>query len=493
MSWPGKLKTSTKVTFLLLPVAIALFPAYPVLDREFNSGRSAFAAETIPLSRKDFIFELNRTFQNIAEKVTPTVVSVTSSKPSLNRGKTRGEPVISMGSGVIVSADGHILTSQHVIEDAEEIMVVLSDGRSYQASVIGSDYTTDLAVLKIKLLEPGTRLPAVRFGDSDSCSIGSWVLAVGNPLELGLSITAGIISAKGRKIDILSDNPLNVEGNIDQSIESFIQTDAVINPGNSGGALVNLRGELIGINSAIASQTGLYQGYGFAVPVNLARRVMEDLINLGHVVRPVMGVIIQNLDPVMAKAFGLESPQGVLIEDFIPKKNSPAELGGLERGDVIISVESRPVNFSQQLQEMIAKRRPGETVAVTVIRKGQKFTRRVTLGSKEIGEQKPSSKGKAIQPGKTFIGMGLREITDEDLDELALENKTGLIVDRLDSGGIAERSGLMLGDVLLKINYHPVASLEEANDLLDDVSPGTALLFQILRGGTNRFISLEVP
>jgi serine protease Do len=220
---------------------------------------------------------------------------------------------------------------------------------------------------------------------------------------------------------------------------------------------------------------------------------MEDLINLGHVVRPVMGVIIQNLDPVMAKAFGLESPQGVLIEDFIPKKNSPAELGGLERGDVIVSVESRPVNFSQQLQEMIAKRRPGETVAVTVIRKGQKFTRRVTLGSKEIGEQKPSSKGKAIQPGKTFIGMGLREITNEDLDELALENKTGLIVDRLDSGGIAERSGLMLGDVLLKINYHPVASLEEANDLLDDVSPGTALLFQILRGGTNRFISLEVP
>lgn len=174
MSWPGKLKISTKVTVLFLPVAIALFPVYPVWDRESDFGRSAFAAETIPLSRKDFIFELNRTFQNIAEKVTPTVVSVTSSKPSLNRRKNRGTPVISMGSGVIVSADGHILTSHHVVEDAEEIMVVLSDGRSYQASIIGSDYTTDLAVLKIKLLEPGTRLPAVHFGDSDSCSIGSW-------------------------------------------------------------------------------------------------------------------------------------------------------------------------------------------------------------------------------------------------------------------------------------------------------------------------------
>ncbi|HUU29467.1 MAG TPA: trypsin-like peptidase domain-containing protein [archaeon] len=491
------------VLLLLMPALSSLAPqGRPQADLSFTFsglpgclfyGARAVAAENPSRSKAELILQLNQTFQEIAEQVTPTVVSITSSRPGTGRERSAGETVINMGSGVIVSAEGYVLTSNHVIEDADKITVILLDGRSYRASVIGADYTTDLAVLKVDYLEPGARLPVVRFGDSDSCRIGAWVLTIGNPMDLGLSVTAGIISAKSRKIDALSDNPLNVQDNIDHSIESFIQTDAVINPGNSGGALVNLRGELIGINTAIASQTGLYQGYGFAIPVNLARRVMEDLITLGRVVRPMLGVLIQNIDPVMARALGLENPQGVLVEDFVPKNDSPAELGGLRRGDVIISVGGYPVNFSHQLQETIAKRRPGETVELTVIRDRQRLKRLVKLGKKEISGREIRQTAVPEPQKSTTFGMGLREITEEDISELGLENNRGVVIDRVDSGELAYKAGLMPGDVILEVNRQPVNHVDELRDLLDDVSSGTALLLLVLRGGTTRFTSMEVP
>jgi serine protease Do len=437
---------------------------------------------------------LNEAFMQIAGSVTPTVVSIISLKSSHGPAKEEGDGVMSMGSGVIVAPEGLILTNNHVIEAADQIRVMLLDGRTYEAEVVGTDYTTDLAVLRVRKLEPGVSLPAIRFGDSDSCSIGAWVLAIGNPMELGLSVTAGIISAKSRRIDILSENPLNLQGNVDQSIESFIQTDAVINPGNSGGALVNLRGELIGINTAIASRTGVYQGYGFAIPVNLARRVMEDLIEMGRVVRPVLGVLIQTLDPVQARALGLENPQGVLVEDFSPRRNSPAEQGGLLRGDVILSVDGRPVQASHQLQEMIAKRRPGETVRLTAFRAGRRVSCEVKLGRKEI----PAREGAAKEEKKDLltsrsIGMQMRELNTEDVAELGLEKTGGVLIEKVTSGGVAERSGLRTGDVVLEINRSPVGSVPEVMNLLDDVSAGTAVLFMVSRGGTTHFIGLEMP
>lgn len=437
---------------------------------------------------------LNRAFMHIAETVTPTVVSISSTR-SREEGRQRGRGRrVSMGSGVIVSADGYLLTNNHVIERAENIQVMVSDGRTFEARVVGTDITTDLAVLQLQNLDPGSRLPAIRFGDSDSCRIGAFVLAIGNPMELGISVTAGIISAKSRRIDILSDNPLNMQDNIDQSIESFIQTDAVINPGNSGGALVNLRGELIGINTAIASRTGVYQGYGFAIPVNLARRVMEDLIELGRVVRPVLGVLIKTVDPLQARALEMPNPQGVLVEDFSPRAGSPAELAGIERGDVIVAVDSREVAASHQLQEAVAKRRPGDVVKVRVFRQGRSLEFDVRLGSKDVpaGVTPAGSEPRAI-PRSNSLGLRLRDITPRDKSELGLEVERGVVVDHVADGGVAVLAGLNAGDVILRVNRTPVAGLSEIQHLLDDISPGTAVMFMVVRDGTTRFVGLEMP
>jgi len=443
---------------------------------------------------KASVMDLNAAFQEIAARAIPSVVSISSSHQRRSAERGAGGRVVNTGSGVIVSPDGYLLTSNHLIAGAENIKIVLYDGRTYDSDVVGTDHTTDLAVLKARGLEPGGRLPAIRFGDSDSCRIGAWVLAIGNPLDLGISVTAGIISAKSRKIDILSDNPLNREDNIDHSIESFIQTDAVINPGNSGGALVSLEGELVGINTAIASQTGMYQGYGFAIPINLARRVMEDLIEYGRVIRPVLGVVIQSLDPVRARALGLESPQGVLVEDFSPRRESPASRAGILRGDVIVSVEGRQITFTHQLQETIAKFRPGEMVTVTVFRNGQYLKREVMLGSREISSEREAPQPqKESVPRTSTLGLELRELKPEDFAELGLAESRGVVVERVSDGGIAAISGMQAGDVILRLDKREVGSVQDVFNILDDVSSGTAVLFMVMRAGSTHFVGLEIP
>ncbi len=456
---------------------------------------SPLAAQTAgALDPLQTVMSLNAAFQQISARVTPSVVSIISTRPRRATESGRGRAV-NMGSGVIVSADGYLLTNNHVIVGADDIQIILLDGRTFDALVVGADHTTDLAVLKVEALDAGEKLPAVTFGNSDSCNIGAWVLAIGNPMDLGISVTAGIISAKSRKIDILSGDPQNIQNNLVQSIESFIQTDAVINPGNSGGALVSLEGRLIGINTAIASKTGMYQGYGFAIPINLARRVMEDLITYGRVIRPVLGVVIEGLDPVRARALGLGSPQGVLIEDFSPRIASPAEQGGIRRGDVILEVDEQTIRYSHQLQETIAKYRPGDQVSVTVFREGRRLKRVVRLGSKEI----PGSAGGAVakagpQAKQTLtLGLQLRELKDSYMALLGMQKRRGVLVESVAAGGVAAAGDVRAGDVLLSVNRAPVNSVTEVQEQLDSIAPGSAVLLMVIRDGTTRFIGMEMP
>jgi serine protease Do len=263
------------------------------------------------------------------------------------------------GSGFIVSADGYILTNNHVVEGAEQVTVRLLDRREFKAKVIGSDPNTDVAVVKID----AKALPPISLGNSDDARVGEWVLAIGNPLGEGLTftVTSGIVSAKGRALQ-------GLPGRGQGSIQDFIQTDAAINPGNSGGPLVSVRGEVIGINSAIASETGFYSGYGFAIPIDLARRVMDQIVSEGRVHRVALGIMVQDATPNDAAYVGLPDIRGVLVQDFGEK--SPAKKAGMEAGDIIVSIDGKPVEYVGQLQQQIAFRKPGETVKVEVARKG---------------------------------------------------------------------------------------------------------------------------
>jgi serine protease Do len=321
-----------------------------------------------------------------AQLVTPAVVHVRSTV-SVSQAQRRTDPFEeffgfrnperdaapregrSSGSGVIISEDGYIVTNNHVIEGASKINISLEDNTRYTATVIGTDPTTDLALIKID----AKGLPFVKFGDSDKTKIGEWVLAVGNPFDLNSTVTAGIISAKARNIGILRDLENNLQ------IESFLQTDAVVNPGNSGGALVNLAGELIGINTAIASRTGTFNGYAFAVPASIVKKVMDDLLEFGTVQRGLLGVSIINVSPELEEelkeSFGVN--RGVYVRDV--NENSGGKEAGLQRGDIIIGIDGSEVRNVPQLQEMVARKRPGDKVSVKYLRNGKEFTANATL------------------------------------------------------------------------------------------------------------------
>jgi len=320
---------------------------------------------------------LSDAFSDIADRVRPSVVYIVSSQrqqvaqrpaippefapffPQMPRGHGRSEVEQSSGSGFIVSADGDILTNAHVVDGAERVTVRLLDHRQFTARVVGTDPTTDVALIHI---DTDHLTPAV-LGNSDAARVGEWVLAIGNPLgeNLSFTVTSGIISAKGRSLTLPNSS--------ERSIQDFIQTDAAINPGNSGGPLVNVRGEVIGINSAIASETGYYTGYGFAIPVNLARHVMEQLAHGGKVHRSALGVRVRNATENDASYVGLSEVRGVVIED-VGEADSPARRAGLEQGDVIVAVDGKPLDYVSQVQQAIAFRKPGETVQVEVMRKG---------------------------------------------------------------------------------------------------------------------------
>src|SRR6476661_5442340 len=327
-------------------------------------------------------------FTQAAAAVTPAVVHIKTTYTNAPGGSSGGRdpfedmfedffgqrrrqqgPMMASGSGVIISTDGYIVTNNHVVENANKIEVVLNDKRSFEAKVIGRDPNTDLALIKVS----ANSLPIVKLGDSDNVRVGEWVLAVGNPFNLTSTVTAGIVSAKGRSIGILGD-PQNQNS---RPIEAFIQTDAAINRGNSGGALVNTRGELVGINAAIASQTGNYEGYGFAIPINLAKKVLDDFREFGSVQRGYLGVTIGDVSAELAKEKGLPSTQGVYVASAV--SGGSAAAAGIKEGDVITKIAGIPVNSSAELQEQIGRHRPGDKIAISVVRGGSERNVNLTL------------------------------------------------------------------------------------------------------------------
>jgi Do/DeqQ family serine protease len=364
------------------------------------------------------------------------------------------------GSGVIVSSEGYIVTNNHVIQDAAEIEVILNDNSKYTATVIGTDPSTDIAVLKIE----ATGLRAMPIGNSDDLHVGEWVLAVGNPFNLTSTVTAGIVSAKARNINLLSDR---TKGNT-VPIESFIQTDAAVNPGNSGGALVNTKGELVGINTAIASQTGSYSGYSFAVPVNLVNKVMRDLIDFGIVQRAYLGVQIADINQELKEKHKLPNTKGVFISGVT--EDGGADKAGVKKDWVIQKVGSKEVNSVAALQEEIGKRRPGDKVNLTVrTDKGEEIIKEVVLRSAE-GET--SLKSKEEMSKTTAYGATFSELSGKEKKELNLSY--GVKVKTLEPGKL-KSSGLEEGDVVSKFNQTTIESVEQLTRLLNSHKGGVLL------------------
>lgn len=364
-------------------------------------------------------------------------------------------PQMGSGSGVILSADGFIVTNNHVINGADEIEVVLNDKRSFNGTIVGTDPSTDIALIKIE----ASGLPYLSFGNSDNLQVGEWVLAVGNPFNLTSTVTAGIVSAKGRNINILGG------GN---SIEAFIQTDAAVNPGNSGGALVNVKGELIGINTAIATNTGSYQGYSFAVPANIAGKVVEDLRNYGTVQRAYLGVQIQDVDATIASKEGLSVSYGALVADFLP--NSAAESAGLKKGDVVIKIEEVVVRSTPQLMEVVSRKRPGEKVKVVIDRKGKQLDFTITLRGADGGTA--VVKGEAKPEMAAALGASFEAASKRELESLKIDG--GVKVTKLNNG-VLKNTGMREGFIITRVDKTPVKTPKELTKTLQQANGGVLI------------------
>jgi serine protease Do len=452
----------------LLFAGLLDLPSRSSAQQTHNAALPQVPAPTIPAARP--LQDLSESFAAVAEHVKPSVVYIRSQRterasqqrvpPGMERffPRFRQQPEIEQGSGsgFVVSADGYVLTNNHVVEGAEQVTVRLLDRREFKAKVVGTDPNTDVAVLKID----AKNLPPMALGNSDDARVGEWVLAIGNPLGEGLTftVTSGIVSAKGRALNGL---PRAGQG----SIQDFIQTDAAINPGNSGGPLVSVRGEVIGINSAIASETGFYSGYGFAIPINLARTVMNQLIESGKVHRAALGVSIADVSLADAEYVGLPAIQGVVVKD-IPNDDSPAKAAGIEAGDIIVAVDGKPVERVGQLQQMIGFRKPGETVKVEVARKG--------------GVRKT-------------VSVRLQELNDSP--QIAAREDSGAVDDASDEGVAMNRLGVSVEPVSPDAAVELQLPADTRGLIVTDVVPGgpswEVLVDDPQRGGPDIILSVE--
>jgi serine protease Do len=513
-------------------VAITLTVAKPFSAEPARPARGSvqFGAQAAPkIAIPPALQGFSTVFADVAEKVVPTVVSVIPTKidtvvftnnpfyqffgdnpffggnpfeeffgvPQQRRGRPQ-EPQQQrqerrsqgLGSGVIVSRDGYILTNYHVVAGADEIEIKTADGRSFDAYVVGSDSLSDVAVVKIK--ESVNNLPVAYLGDSDLLRPGDWAVAIGNPFSLTSSVTMGIVSAIGRQ----TPNP----GGGAAQYQNYIQTDAAINPGNSGGALVNIRGELIGINTMIYTQTGGYMGIGFAVPINMARKIMEDLIFEGKVNRGWLGVSIQELDRATREAFGLPAEtRGVLIGDVF--KGQPADRAGIKRGDVVQSIDGKSTENANRLRNLVASIYPGKTVPVEILRNGKRLTVNVKLTSRDEseglvkagGQSGGAGQGAPAQEDGRFLGMTVEAITPELRDRLGLPGGArGVAVAQLERGSVAAQEGLRVGDVIMEVNRKAVASVKDFSQGVGGLKAGDSALLLVQRGGSTFYLVLKV-
>ena len=428
-------------------------------------------------------------FVQVAKKVQPSVVSIRSERTvTVSPGEGLGEDFfkgtpfedffkqyggppmkrrqMGEGSGVIVDGEGYILTNYHVVLGADKLTVQLFDGRDLKGTVQGTDPKTDLAVIHVEAKD----LPVATLGDSDKLQVGEWAIAIGSPFGLEETVTVGVISAKGRT------------GLGTGTYEDFIQTDASINPGNSGGPLVNIDGEVIGINAMII-QPG--QGIGFAIPINLAKTIMIELIKKGKVVRPWVGIGLQDLTPELMKSFSVEEKEGALISQVF--EGSPAEKAGLKVGDIAIEIDGTKVKSSQDVVREVLKKQVGQKIEITIIREGKRIQVQVTtveMPSEAAGQKTPSEM-------KEWFGLRVTTVTPQMAKQLGLPKAEGVVVDNIEAGSVGQDAGLRRGDVILEVNRQKVRDENDYRSLMEKTKPGQSVLFLISRGGSTLFVSLK--
>jgi len=430
--------------------------------------------------------DFNRSLTEITRKSIPKVVNI-SARKIVKKGEDEkkgpfGKPFPfqmprkpqATGSGVIVDKKGFIITNNHVIKDTTSITATLWDSRSFPCEVVGTDPATDIAVIKIKGEVPGD-LPVIEMADSDKIKVGEIAIAIGNPFGFTHTVTMGIISATGREGVGLAD------------YEYFIQTDAAINPGNSGGALVNSNGKLIGINTAIFSRSGGYMGIGFAIPANMVKNVVEELMARGKVVRGWLGVYIQNVDNELAKNFGYEGDTGVLIADII--EGSPAERADVKIGDIIVGVNGKTVDNVFELRRVVAAFKPGTAVDLKIVRKGEEKTVKFTIG--EMPVKSAEKTHQMEQPAEDSIGLVVHEIDERLAYRFRIKDTSGVVVVKVKPGSDAASAGIIRGDVIKEIEKQPVANLGDYHRLLKEHKEKGTLLFLVKRGGVNKFILVK--
>jgi Do/DeqQ family serine protease len=447
------MKNIKKYTLMLLLAVASAFLAVGIFSRYFHKSEVITISEQRPVNfvnlpansqqqLPDLTFAAENSVHAVVHIATQSVRGGgwSSGNPFFDEffGLRRQEPQLATGygSGVIISDDGYIVTNNHVIENAQKIKVSLNTKQEYDARLIGADPSTDLALVKIE----AKNLPYLTYGDSDRLKLGEWVLAVGNPFNLTSTVTAGIVSARARNLGINTDQ---------YSIESFIQTDAAVNPGNSGGALINQQGNLVGINTAIASRTGSYAGYSFAVPVSIVQKVVEDLKEFGEVQRALLGVNILDVTASLAEEKGLGQVEGVYV--LAVTENGAAREAGIKEGDVILNVAGEPVNSAAELQEKVSRFRPGEDVKIVIKRKNDKKQFTVTLRNKHGDTQ-------IVRDNVTFLGARFEPITNEDKNYLKIEN--GIKITELNNGKLKD-AGMNKGFIITHVNKKPVY---EVND-----------------------------
>lgn len=463
-----------------------------------------FGADKAPVVQSDAMRTLNTAFTSVSEAVLPSVVSieVTSSRkntqsqeffeffrPRGGDGNSQEENLVKgNGSGVIITADGYIVTNNHVVEDAVEIKVTTYDKKSYKATLVGADPLTDLAVIK---LEGGSNFPAAHFADITTVKVGEWVMAVGNPLGLTSTVTTGIVSAIGRgQLGMSRDK---------YSVEYYIQTDAAINPGNSGGGLFDMNGSLTGINTAIATSTGNYIGYGFAIPVDLVKSVVDDLIDDGKINRGYIGVSINSVrDEVEAKALGLDGVYGVVIGGIL--NGSAAEAAGIEVGDVLLELEGEKLFSSGELQSRIAQKRAGDKVEVLILRNGKQIKKTVKLRARDEDDKGfADNSNKEAEPGVNKnspvnfdkLGFKVEKLTDKIKKEYNTDS--GVLITEVKRFSAASDRGMFPNGVIVEADRKEVKTTRDLKDIIDDKKPGDAMLIKVKYPEVTRIIAIQIP